>query len=162
MQLIINNNTKMNSSFLEPVFRVCIEFLSLKKEFQKFTNHKKLEINLHFIDDSMMKSLNNKWRGINNTTDVLSFPYYKLDEEIINQEIHCFGEIFVSIERCKIQAKSQSHSLKREITIMFIHGILHLFGYDHIDKEDYKVMQKAEKIIIEKLDSQKGQLKKEK
>ena len=62
------------------------------------------------------------------------------------------GEIYISYERCKEQAKDFGHSIKREFCYLAVHGLLHLLGYDHIKEEDKKVMRALEEEILNEYD----------
>ena len=58
------------------------------------------------------------------------------------------GEIYISVEKAEEQAKEYSHSLEREMSFLFVHGLLHLLGYDHMTEEDEKVMFKLQDEIL--------------
>ena len=60
------------------------------------------------------------------------------------------GEILISLDQAKLQAEEYKHSLHREICFLFIHGLLHLLGYDHIEKEDEEVMFKKQDELLNK------------
>ena len=81
-----------------------------------------------FINDEKMHELNKTYRGIDRTTDVLSFAFE--DNEKIEYNIRQLGEIFVSIPKMKEQALEYGHSEIRELSFLVVHGILHLLGYD--------------------------------
>lgn len=91
-----------------------------------------------FIDDERMHKMNLEYRGIDRTTDVLSFALN--DGETIEEEVCVLGDIFISIPKMKAQALEYGHSEKRELSFLSIHGLLHLLGYDHMKPEDEKVM----------------------
>lgn len=91
------------------------------------------------IDDDKMHEMNKQYRGIDNTTDVLSFAYE--DNEIVKSEIRELGDIFVSIPKMIEQAKTYGHSEKRELSFLVVHGLLHLLGYDHTKGEEEEKIQ---------------------
>lgn len=96
----------------------------------------KIGISLVIVDRNRMRSLNKKYRGKNQVTDVLSFPFQKGargKEKFIEplEEIQFLGEIIICYPQAKKQAKEFGHSLQKELTIILIHGILHLIGYHH-------------------------------
>ncbi len=103
---------------------------------------KKLKItgyfSITFIDDEEMHKMNLTYRGIDRTTDVLSFALN--DGETIEEEMNLLGDIFISIPKMKNQADEYGHSEKRELSFLVIHGLLHLLGYDHANKDEEKVM----------------------
>ena len=101
------------------------------------------------IDDDKMKELNSKYRGIDNTTDVLSFALN--DDKTIKTNINVLGDIYISIPKMISQAKEYNHSEKRELSFLVVHGLLHLLGYDHQTKEEEKIMfDLQEEILNEK------------
>ncbi len=83
------------------------------------------ELSIAVVCDAQMKSINKKYRNQNKTTDVLSFEY---------------GEIIICLNQAKKQAKKTKHSLKEELEILLLHGILHLVGHDDQTKNDYNKM----------------------
>jgi probable rRNA maturation factor len=100
------------------------------------------EISIAFVNNEKIKELNNKFRNINEETDVLSFP---MDEEIL-------GDIIISAEKALSQSKDYGHSFKREICYLVTHGILHLLGYDHKTDGEKKEMRKKEERILKELE----------
>ncbi len=102
-----------------------------------------------FIDDEKMHELNKTYRGIDRTTDVLSFAFE--DNNKLCYNIRQLGEIFVSIPRMQQQAKEYGHSEVRELSFLVIHGLLHLLGYDHTkgEKEEKEMFSKQELVLDE-------------
>ena len=115
---------------------------------------KKLDIkdsifDIIFIDDEKMHEMNKEYRGIDRTTDVLSFALN--DNKHIDTVINSLGDIFISIPKMKSQANEYGHSEKRELSFLTVHGLLHLLGYDHIQEEDEKIMFGLQKEILDEL-----------
>ena len=78
-----------------------------------------------FVDDSYMVELNQKFAGKETTTDVLAFPLKdKYDKDIL-------GEIYISVDRARRQAKDYGIAVEKELKHLVIHGLLHLAGYSH-------------------------------
>lgn len=103
-----------------------------------------------FIDDEEMHELNKKYRGIDRTTDVLSFALN--DNKHIETEITSLGDIFISIPKMKSQATEYRHSEKRELSFLALHGLLHLLGYDHtLGKKEEEEMFGLQKEILSEL-----------
>lgn len=102
-----------------------------------------------FIDDEKMHELNKTYRGIDRTTDVLSFAFE--DNNKLCYNIRQLGEIFVSIPRMQEQAKEYGHSESRELSFLVVHGLLHLLGYDHTkgEKEEKEMFSKQELVLDE-------------
>jgi len=103
------------------------------------------DLNVSFVKDDYMSELHLKWMDESGTTDVLSFP---MDMPLIPQEIVTLGDIVISPTVAQGQAIAQGHSADHEIFILATHGLLHIIGYDHADKEEEKIMfQLQEKIV---------------
>ena len=121
----------------------------------------KVEISLAIVGDGRIRKLNKIYRGKNKVTDVLSFgdksvmlylnkafPKIKKGEVFIEvpDGTNRLGEIVICYPRAKKQAKSLNHSLEKELTILLIHGILHLLGYEHekgeVEEKKMKVMER--------------------
>lgn len=100
-----------------------------------------------FIDDEVMHEMNLKYRGIDRTTDVLSFALN--DNENTDRSSGVLGDIFISIPKMKAQAIEYGHSEKRELSFLAIHGLLHLLGYDHMEKSDEKIMFGLQEEVLE-------------
>ncbi len=99
----------------------------------------KKDIELVIINDKDMKKLNFKSRGIDKSTDVLSFPL----EEIEHAPL---GSIVINMDKVIEISNNLSHTLEEEISLLFIHGFLHLSGYDH-EKDNGEMRKKEEEII---------------
>ncbi|MEX2414702.1 MAG: rRNA maturation RNase YbeY [Paenibacillaceae bacterium] len=119
------------------------------------------EVALSFVDDEAIRELNKNYRGLDKVTDVLSFALTEneTDEPIImfNNEdweeapdAELLGDIVISIPRALEQSKEYGHSLEREISFLFVHGFLHLIGYDHQDEAAEQIMiAKQEQILTQ-------------
>lgn len=101
----------------------------------------KLSLNVLFTNNEMIYEYNLKYRNIDSETDVLSFPSDEKKE---------LGDIIISLERAELQSKEYNHSLKREVSFLLTHGILHCMGYDHQTKEEETVMFNLQEKILEK------------
>ena len=115
---------------------------------------KKLNINnsyfsVIFIDDDEMHKMNKEYRGIDRTTDVLSFALN--DNKRIDAPINTLGDIFISIPKMISQAECYKHSEMRELSFLTIHGLLHLLGYDHMNSDDELVMFGLQDEILSEL-----------
>ena len=111
------------------------------------------EISVRFVSDADIKKLNRTYRNRDEVTDVLSFPIQ--DTETL-ENVHktpqdmplLLGDIVISPERAKQQAKDYGHSYERELGFLTIHGFLHLLGYDHERSDDEKLMfQKQSELL---------------
>lgn len=101
-------------------------------------------IGFSIVSDKEIAGLNLRFRGVKGPTDVLSFSYLESDE-MPNDD--CAGEIFISVDTAKKQAVS---GLKNELSTLFVHGFLHVFGCDHnTDKEELFMNGLAAKILAD-------------
>ena len=89
---------------------------------------KPVEINLSFVTDREMQKINDKHRGVNHTTDILSFPMDGLEDSFPQL---CLGDLVISVERTALQARARNHSFGVELKQLLVHGLLHLLGYEH-------------------------------
>lgn len=106
-------------------------------------------LNIAFLTDEEIRILNRDHRGIDKTTDVLSFHYFEEFSDLGAEEVA--GEIILSESRIQEQAEEHQHSRERECEILVIHSILHILGYDHEDDADYADMWKWEEGFRERL-----------
>lgn len=121
----------------------------------------KLKAELVFMQAEEMQKLNAESRGVDKVTDVLSFPTLDgIREQVLQVKDHPFetekGRLFIgSIVMCeqkiKEQAQEYGHSEDREKTYLLVHGLMHLFGYDHMTEEDKKQMRDKEKQALKLL-----------
>ncbi|MCR4581870.1 MAG: rRNA maturation RNase YbeY [Bacilli bacterium] len=120
---------KEDYSYLNDVIIHTFEVLDIKKA----------NMSVIFIDDEKMHELNKEYRGVDRTTDVLSFALE--DGENIKLPIRELGDVFVSIPKMIEQAKEFNHSEKRELSFLVCHGLLHLLGYDHTRSKEEEEKQ---------------------
>ena len=106
-----------------------------------FFRKKKQEFSIFLTNNKEMKNLNYKFRKKNKTTDVLSFPF----NHIIKKNVY-IGDIAIGYEI--IDKRSKVSDFNYEFDKMWIHGYLHLIGYDHKKNKEYKKMKNKEKLII--------------
>lgn len=106
-------------------------------------------LNIAFLPDAEIQSLNKQYRGIDTTTDVLSFHYF--DDFTEAHEDDIVGEIILSESRIQSQSEEHNHSFEKEFEILVIHSILHIIGFDHEDDDDFEEMWKYENILREKI-----------
>jgi probable rRNA maturation factor len=89
------------------------------------------ELSLLFVNHEHMRELNLTYRGVDSTTDVLSFPQYENYRDFPGKGEYPIGDIVINSQRAEEQAKEAGHSLKKELRILLVHGIVHLMGMDH-------------------------------
>ncbi len=101
------------------------------------------ELSLVLCSDAHIQPLNAEWRGKDAATDVLSFPQ---DDPVV------LGDLVVSVETAARQAIERSHSLRDELRVLLVHGLLHLLGYDHeAGPQDLEEMAQAEEKLMKRL-----------
>lgn len=118
-----------------------------------------VELGVLITTQEKVRSLNWTYRNKNEPTDVLSFFMIpeKAQKELALADIFVtppdnvrhLGEVIISYPQAKVQAKEHKHTIKKEIAILLIHGVLHLLGYDHEEPVDVKIMKARESIILE-------------
>ena len=106
-----------------------------------------VEVSVSFVGDEEIRDLNRDYRGVDKSTDVLSFPMD--DEFIIVGRI--LGDVIINTRRVMEQAKELGHSNERELSYLTVHSILHLLGYDHMEDEDKREMRAREKLAMKEL-----------
>ena len=107
------------------------------------------EISILFIGDQGIRDLNHQFRGIDRPTDVLSFPQIS-DDEPEPPGAPVLGDVDISLETARQQSEDHGLSLKEELTLLLIHGILHLLGYDHeISAQEEERMRKKTRELFE-------------
>ena len=114
----------------------------------ELVERKNLELSLALIGNAEMRKLNARYRHKDYPTDVLSFSV----EGPGGPEAHLLGDVVISVEKAAQQAKERCHSLDRELTLLLIHGIVHLLGYDHErSAQDARAMGRVEKEVYRAL-----------
>ena len=105
--------------------------------------------NIIFVDNDYIHNLNKEYRNIDRETDVITFALE--DDKTFNPVERVLGDIYISIDKEKSQSIEYGHSLKRELCFLSVHGMLHLLGYDHMNKDDERVMFKLQEDILDEM-----------
>lgn len=147
LQFVFHNKTKakISKSFLEKVAKQVIDILKVKKN---------CEVGLFLVGEAKIKELNKQYRKQNRVTDVLSFSQLESKVPFIlpKTPILSLGDVIVCYPQAKRQAKQYKHKVLTEVTILFIHGLLHLFGIDHdLGRDQAEKMMKIEQKVIKRL-----------
>ena len=126
-------------------------FIKAAQETIRYLNIKKdSEINVIITNNDNIQKISKQYKNVDKPTDVLSFNNdWKTLSNIIGYNM--LGDIYISYEKVKKQAKEYNHSKKREWTYLFVHGLLHCLGYDHNNKHNEKNMNKIASIIMKKI-----------
>lgn len=107
-----------------------------------------IEMSCLLVDDERIHEINRDYRHIDRSTDVISFALEDSEQFYVEGMPRNIGDIFISVDHAKVQAKEYGHSLRREMCFLFTHGLLHLLGYDHMNEEDEKEMFDKQKEIL--------------
>ena len=149
MELDFNSKFKEYEDYEE-------QYLSLMEIALKMLNIKCDPIvSVSLVDNRYIHRINKKYRHIDRPTDVISFAFlddgHQYEQVLFKEGMVALGDIYISVEKAKEQAEEYGHSIKRELSFLFVHGLLHLLGYDHMNKEDEEVMfSLQDKILKEK------------
>ncbi|MFA5358876.1 MAG: rRNA maturation RNase YbeY [Patescibacteria group bacterium] len=140
----INNKVvgvKIDKRLVEKVASAVSRSLVLKKE---------RCVSLVLVGDAVIRKLNKTYRKKDKITDVLSFEY--LDKNFVGSTEDYLGEIFICYPQIKRQAVKNGNSIKKEFALLLIHGLVHLFGYDHEKSvKDERFFDKQQKTILQKI-----------
>ncbi len=109
------------------------------------------EVSFSFVDEEEIRRLNAAYRDKDAVTDVLSFPQYDDLRELDNEEEICLGDVVICGRVARRQAEEYGHSYERELLYLFVHSILHLLGYDHMEEEEKRQMRIREEYVMEKI-----------
>ena len=117
-----------------------------------------LSVFIRVTDDDEIRTINREQRGVDRPTDVLSFPMFELTPGELPEDWSEYrdpathkvplGDMAISLERAKDQAKRFGNSLKREVGYLTIHSVLHLLGYDHMDEGEMKRQMRTREELI--------------
>ncbi len=130
------------------------EFLKLlKKTLRHLKMNDEVILEVSLIDNEAIRQLNRDYRGLDRETDVISFAFQDEvpGEATIKQAPFIdLGAIVISTPKAEAQAQTYGHSLDREMAFLFVHGLLHLCGYDHQNPKEEDVMLALQDAIIGK------------
>ena len=123
---------------LEDFIKYCIKKLKLKN----------VMFNVIIVNNQEIHKLNKNYRNIDRPTDVITFALEDFDDGI-KLSIRMLGDIYISYDKVISQANEYNHSKTRELCFLAIHGLLHLLGYDHMNKEEEKIMFSLQKELLD-------------
>ena len=161
MSLFIED--EMNYSFDFDVEEIANKIIAAVLELEKCPY--KVEVNLLLTDDDNIRDINKTCRGIDQPTDVLSFPMIKFENPadfsslkenldfLFNQDTGelVLGDIVISVETILKQANEYNHSIKREFAFLLAHSMLHLLGYNHVECVEGLAMEEKQNDILKSL-----------
>ncbi len=129
---------------LEEAAVLCVEKEGLSAE--------NAEISLTFVSKEEIRELNNRYRNIDNHTDVLSFPLIEDFDQLDDRREYMLGDVVICTEKVREQAEEYGHSEKREMVYLFVHSVCHLLGFDHMEEDEKQEMRQREEEIMKLLD----------
>jgi len=109
---------------------------------------KEVLFNIIIVGNDEIHSINKNYRNIDKPTDVISFALEDTMDNF-NHDIRMLGDIYISYDKVINQAREYGHSELRELCFLAIHGLLHLLGYDHMNKKDEDKMFKKQKELLD-------------
>ena len=133
----VNIINDINSINYKPLFKEI-----LKTTLKTLSIRNRNEINVYITNNDKIHEYNLKYRNIDKETDVLSFPSDEKNE---------IGDLIISFEKATLQAEEYGHSIAREMGFLFLHGLLHCLGYDHMNETEEKEMFSMQDIILNKI-----------
>lgn len=142
MQLLFSeelDNDLVNK--LIDAFQYCLKIEGIQRD---------VEISLSIVDAEEIQRLNREYRGMDEVTDVLSFPLMEREDlENLKMPDLPIGDIVLCREKIIEQAEEFGHSEERELVYLSVHSLLHLLGHDHIITEEKKIMREKEEEVME-------------
>ena len=143
MKIEIFNETKDNlDEYIDTIRKVLVHGLDKLKVGE-------VTFNIIFVNNDYIHKLNKQYRNIDRETDVITFALE--DDKTFNPVERILGDIYISIDKAKSQSVEYGHSLERELCFLSVHGMLHLLGYDHMEKEEERVMFNLQEEILDEM-----------
>ena len=142
MSIGIFNKTeeKIDKSFVRKVVKHTLKKMEAEKS----------EVNIIFVGLEEIHEINKTYRNVDRPTDVISFALEDTEDVTIYEE-RVLGDIYICLDKVHEQAKEYGHTEIREMAFLIVHGILHLLGYDHMIKEEEKIMFGPQEEILNEM-----------
>lgn len=119
---------------------------------QEGVDGERAEISLTLVSLEEIRELNRDYRDVDRETDVLSFPQFESVEDMPEFGELCLGDVVICLDKVEEQAKEFGHSFERELIYLFVHSLLHLLGYDHMEEDEKKEMRQREEAVMTAID----------
>lgn len=135
-----------------------VPFISLKRAYSRLLKKTlaltkfpyQVTVDILITDNHTIQKYNAQYRNKNHPTDVLSFSFLEDQSSPLKDQVPLLGQIVISYQKAKSQAKAYGHTLLREYHFLFVHGLLHLIGYNHETASDEKKMLAMQDAILGK------------
>ena len=118
---------------------------------QEGVDGERAEISLTLVSLEEIRELNRDYRDVDRETDVLSFPQFECVEDMPEFGELCLGDVVICLDKVEEQAKEFGHSFERELIYLFVHSLLHLLGYDHMEEEEKKIIYEAQHTVLRRI-----------
>ena len=141
-------------AFANKVFDNALQFLSENDLGFEGWDNKPVSINLSLSNNDEVQKLNREFRAKDKPTNVLSFANIDdefFEDEFLKEDVIELGDVIMAIETLEDESKIKNISLQNHFAHLLIHGILHLFGYDHMEDDEKKIMREHEEAVLTKL-----------
>lgn len=137
MELYISNEINIDLSEFEKIYQDLFS-----KTLKTLNKGDRYIVSVTFVNKDLIHEINLTYRNVDKETDVISFAFLDdINETKINSNYPIdLGEIYICYDVAKENATKYGNSINRELSFLFVHGLLHLFGYDHQKEEDEKIM----------------------
>jgi probable rRNA maturation factor len=118
------------------------------------------ELSVTVVGDEEIRELNRDYRGNDKVTDVLSFPQFEGHDELLDDLIYSaeetdnttlVGDVVICFDQASRQAEEYGTGMTREMLYLFVHSVMHLFGYDHMEEGEKKIMREREEKVLSEL-----------
>ncbi|MCL5411943.1 MAG: rRNA maturation RNase YbeY [Patescibacteria group bacterium] len=144
------------NTFVEPHYPIkrALLFKVATLAMESVNVHGKVELTVSVIGNRKMRQLNGKYRGIPETTDVLSFSLAEDKAQFVNPpdtKALYLGDVVISYPEAISQAAEESILIEEKVAFLLVHGLLHLLGYDHVKPAEEMVMTKVHEAIMKKI-----------
>ena len=142
MSIGIFNKTeeKIDKSFVRKVVKHTLKKMEAEKS----------EVNIIFVGLEEIHEINKAYRNVDRPTDVISFALEDTEDVTVYEE-RVLGDIYICLDKVHEQAKEYGHTEIREMAFLIVHGLLHLLGYDHMIKEEEKIMFGLQEEILNEM-----------
>lgn len=142
MSIGIFNKTeeKIDKSFVRKVVKRTLKKMEAEKS----------EVNIIFVGLEEIHEINKTYRNVDRPTDVISFALEDTEDVTVYEE-RVLGDIYICLDKVHEQAKEYGHTEIREMAFLIVHGLLHLLGYDHMIKEEEKIMFGLQEEILNEM-----------
>lgn len=148
MEIIFSEEYQPGQTIIEKMKEAGIKTISF---IAKELDSEKVSVSVTFVSGEEIRELNYLYRQVDSVTDVLSFPQYSGLEEINIEGPISLGDIVICTKQALLQAHDYGHTPARELVYLFVHGMLHLLGFNHMNPEEKNIMRKHEETIMESI-----------